>query len=462
MKGEAMILFKKQSLWFALIVVLLSIFSVSQSAQAMEPGEGQLALKYPIKPLQEQLVTPTPTPAADPTFTYPAVPSEIAQDQSASLLQGNTQGASVAQTAPAIDFGVVDIDAQKYGTEYGHWANVVRGPDGKYYFGLGNHSTAEGGQDGSLLVSYDPTTKKYEILLYAKDVFGDEGEGKWHGRPEINPETGDMYLVGFYNGHIVHYNIYTRQVEDLGAPVAGSGWPEHTWDWQREKLYGVGDEKGSLLVYDTKNRQVIHQGRPTDTTTGKAFDWDTRARLLDHETGNLYGSDASNQLVKYNAEDNTFTILKSKLSSKLRAWSEKKEADGSFWIFDDKGSVYKFYPEQDRVEYKGKNWGSDGWYVSSLERSPDGNFLYYSLASSSSAKQGLPILQYDTRTNKVKVLAFLTDYYADKHGYEVTKIYGGALSEDGKSYFVVSNGNTTDGTRLPSTFDIHIPDSEQQ
>src|SRR4051794_7293795 len=93
------------------------------------------------------------THTAFPTFIYPPTNSKMVTDNSVDLLQGNPQGANVAQTPPKIDFGLVDINPQRYGTEYGAWGNVVYGPDGKYYFGFGDHSSFQGGQDGSLLVS---------------------------------------------------------------------------------------------------------------------------------------------------------------------------------------------------------------------------------------------------------------------------------------------------------------------
>lgn len=92
------------------------------------------------------------TRTASPTFTYLPTNSKMVTDTSMGLLRGNPQGAKLAQTPPTIDFGLVDINPQRYGTEYGAWGNVVDGPDGKFYFGFGDHSSSQGGQDGSLLV----------------------------------------------------------------------------------------------------------------------------------------------------------------------------------------------------------------------------------------------------------------------------------------------------------------------
>ena len=399
------------------------------------------------------------------SFTYPPENSPVDTDSDPALLAGDPRGASAASTPPKIDFSVFDIDPQRFSTDYGAWGNVVRGPNGVYYFGFGDHTTYDdAGHDGAILGSYDPSTKKHEILLYSKDLFGPQGEGKFHGRPTINPATGDMYLVGFYNGHVVHYNIYSRQVADLGAPVPGVGWPEHVWDWQRNRLYGVGGGKGDVLVYDTEHNTVIESGPPIDSVTGKQFQWNSRARLLDTETGDLYGSDQSNHLTKYDAGTRKFTVMQSTLPSPLRAWTNEKERAGFFWIFDSKGSVYQFYPDRDVLIDQGKNWGPDGWYVTSIERNADGHYLYYSLAqiaSESPASQGQPVVQYDTRTNRIKVLAFLSPYYALTHLYQTSKIYGVALSADGNSLFALSNGGLSAGTRLPALFYIHIPASER-
>ncbi|GHO95657.1 hypothetical protein KSF_057050 [Reticulibacter mediterranei] len=77
-------------------------------------------------------------------FMYPSTPVNMVTTNAMDLLEGNALGASIAHTPPTIDFGRFDIDPQRYGTDYGAWGNVVRGPDGKYYFGFGDHSTAQG------------------------------------------------------------------------------------------------------------------------------------------------------------------------------------------------------------------------------------------------------------------------------------------------------------------------------
>jgi hypothetical protein len=393
---------------------------------------------------------------ASPTFTYAPLNIKMMTDDSIELLNGNPEGAEVAHVPPTIDFGVLDINPQKYGADYGSWGNVVRGPDGKYYFGLGDHSTATGGHDGALLMDYDPVKKQSEILLFSKDILGARGEGKWHCRMDINPANGDMYFIGFYNGNLMYYNIYSHQAKDLGKPSPGDGWPEGAWDWQRNRYYAVGNGKGGILVYDIQTRKTIHTGLPVDSVTGKTFHWSSRARLIDRTTGNVYGSDLDGHMTKYDPVTNTFTIMKSTLHGELRAWTNEKDADGSFWIFDTKGNMFKFYPEQDHVQYLGKNWGN-GVYSASIERSLDGKYLYYSIAESSSALlAGSPIIRYNTQTNQKIAITFLSHFYIKKYNYTSNKIYGEALSFDGSSLFIVSNGNIMNGTRYPAIYNISL------
>lgn len=409
------------------------------------------------------------TVPVDNVYAYSPLGTKIYTDSSPVFLQGNAMGGLIAQTPPTIDFGVAVIDPQKYSTDYGDWGNVVRGPDGKYYFGLGNHSGSTGGSNGALLMDYDPANKQPEILLFSKDLLGPDGEGKWHCRMDINPVNGDMYFIGFYNGNLISYNIYSHAAKNMGIPSSGDGWQEGTWDYQRNRYYGIGNGHsgtnhggGKVLVVDTLHQKTLFSGLPIDVATGKTFHWANRARLLDRTTGILYGSDqATHHLAKYDPASNTFSLMKSAISTDLRAWTNQKEADGSFWIFDKTGNVYKFYPERDKVQYMGKNWGN-GVYTASIERSSDGKYLYYSVAAHAPfAATGGPIIQYNTQTQQKKAIAFLAAFYNKTYKYQMTKIFGEALAPDNRTLFVVSNGNFVNGARYPSVLSISIPASER-
>ncbi len=112
----------------------------------------------------------------------------------------------VAQTAPTIDFAIVQgldpwylpsFDSKKGGV-YGGWGDVTKGPDGCFYFSIGNHMSYGG---TAYIHKYNPAAKEQSIVVdlkktvgYSDDVFGD---GKFHGDPDIGP-GGDMWLLSFY------------------------------------------------------------------------------------------------------------------------------------------------------------------------------------------------------------------------------------------------------------------------
>lgn len=364
------------------------------------------------------------------------------RDSVANFLTDYNGTLKVAVVPPAIDFGVIDIGDASPDLDFTHWGNIVLGPGNKFYYAIGDHNS-----NGTVILkSYDPKTKTDEICIYSPDVPGLE-DGKWHGRPVIDPSTGNMYLIGFYQGQVVKYNIYSKDATNYGK-VGGLGWEEHIWDYKRNRLYGVGTH-GEVLIYNTENNTEVFSGKPfQDLFT------DPRARLLDFETGIFYATANNSKFYKYNPDSKVFTKLNSSLPRALRANTNKKEADGSFWISDSNGNMFKFFPEKDSLVPKGVN-AETGEYVTFMERSPNGIYLYYTSAHGEGH-----LVQYNTITDEKKVIAQLPIYYSDIHSYSIMNFYGGALSRDGSSIFLVCNG-FVDGKQRPAMFHVHIPQSER-
>ena len=51
-----------------------------------------------------------------------------------------------------------------------------------------------------------------------------------------------------------------------------------------------------------------------------------------------------------------------------------------------------------------------------------------------------PLVQYDIKTRKKKVLAWLVDYYYEKYGYWVGGTYGMEISADSSFLVIIMNG----------------------
>lgn len=412
----------------------------------------------------------------------------------------------VAKAQPTVDFAIIQgyepwylpsFDYKKGGI-YGGWGDVSKGPDGCFYFSIGNHGSYGG---TAYIIKYDPATKKQSIVLDLKKVVGwkptDYADGKLHGDPEIGP-GGDMWLLSYFGplpskeemdtvykgSYLIRYNVFTGKAENLGIPLEGESWPYHAYDPERGLFFGVGSIKGYVVSYDTKARKMLYGGAPANNIT-----WYERCVMLDKDTGKIYTTNTKiypgvsladrnrgdQNFVCYERRNNQFTIMKAKVppnpvtgkASACRAHTKDKDAEGAFWCFNVSGAMFKFYPEQDRTEYVCINWGKEGKYTSQMNFSPKKRYLYYMPGADNGAcTYGTPVVQYDIKTGKKKVIAFLNDFYLNKYGYCPGGTYGIELDEKGESLFCYTNGRFTTkqlGTAYgrPAIFHVHIPASER-
>ena len=405
----------------------------------------------------------------------------------------------VAKSPPTVEFSIVQgLDpeylpepgaARSHGN-YGGWGDVTKGPDGCFYFSIGNHMSYDGGNAD--VIRYDPATKSQRVVLRTRQVIGwgpdDFADGKLHGDLDIGPD-GNMWALTYFGpgptqkewdtvyrgGSLIRYNVLTGGKENLGIPLEGDSWPYHAWDWQRGLFFGVGNN-GYVIAYDTKARKMLYGGAPPMNIC-----WFARAVMLDRETGVFYATDSPStkqerhQFVSYKRRNNQFTRMKSETppnpvtgrSGALRAHTKRKDAKGAFWCFDHAGTFFRFYPAEDRVELVGVNWGRSGKYTPNMELSPGGRYVYYVPgAGGDGYPYGTALVQYDTRENRKKVIAFLYDFYLDKYGYGAAGTYGIELDQRGESAFIYTNGRFTTRERgtgygRPAIFHIRIPASER-
>jgi hypothetical protein len=275
----------------------------------------------------------------------------------------------------------------------------------------------------------------------------------------------------------LRYNIFSGEGEDLGVPLEGDTWCYHSLDSKRGILFGVGQAKNSIFIYDTKERRMLYGGFPKPGIT-----WWRRCILVDQDTGIVYTSNSTssaegpNNLVSWERKNNTFTVMKSQTpvhpaygkNFQLRAHTKRKTADGAFWCFGNNGTLFKFYPAEDRIEYVGLNWGEQGKYTTNLCLSPKERYLYYLPGAHAHAyTYGTPVVQFDTKTRRKKVIVFLEDFYLETYGYSPYGCYGLELDEKGESLFFYTNGLFTtkrqgSGYGRPAIFHVHIPESERQ
>ena len=413
----------------------------------------------------------------------------------------------MAKTPPTIDFAIVqNVEpeylpyglASKTGGSWGGWGDVTKGPDGCFYFSISNHLSYNA---ESYIVRYDPKTKSQKLAVSLKDLIGwapDEfGDGKIHADMDIGPD-GDLWTLTYfapkptpsewktvYRGSwLIHHNVFTGLTESLGIPLEGESWPYQAYDWDRNLLFGIGDG-GKVIVYDTKERKMVYGGHPPD-----GIHWYTRCVLIDRETGIFYTTDTpvkshmfpqgeTHRFIRYTRRNNEFTrmnavVPKNPVTGKqtaIRAHTKRKSKDGAFWCFDFYGSLFKFFPDEDKTEFVDINWGEKGYYTPNMCLSPGGRYLYYLPGATMTVAYGTPVVQYDTITKKKKVLAFVYHYYLDKYGYGPVRPFGIELDEKGESLlFFVNGGFKPDNSqswfgiqvRHSAFLHLHIPESERR
>ena len=297
--------------------------------------------------------------------------------------------------------------------------------------------------------------------------------------------TPEEWATKYTGSWLFHYNIFTNKLENLGIPLEGSSWPYYNYDWSRGIFFGVAEEDGVVLVYDTKNRRALYAGAPKHNLS-----WHRRCTMLDTDTGIFYSTDTvthsegdryrgEQYFVSYTRRNNVFTKMKAKVPANpanpangqpnpIRSHTEYKDASGAFWCFSENGAFFKFWPAEDRTELLGTNWGRDGLYTANMCLSPGKRYIYYLPGVGTRAMAyGTPIVQVDTLTGKKKALGFLNRYYLKKYGYNAGAPYGLELDEKGESlFFYVGGGFTADRSNpkfiRTAIFQVHIPASERK
>ena len=104
-----------------------------------------------------------------------------------------------------------------------------------------------------------------------------------------------------------------------------------------------------------------------------------------------------------------------------------------------------------------------------MDRSPGGRYIYYLPgAHGHGYTDGSPVVQYDTKTDIKKVIAFMYPYYYDKYGYTPGGTFSIKLDERGERLFILWNGAFVEHTgKGGDTFGqcsvmvVNIPESER-
>jgi len=393
---------------------------------------------------------------------------------------------AVAKTAPTVDF--MYYPGQDYpGNPWSNWGDSLA-VNGKYYSAIGDHLAANGkdlthGTGTAYLTEYDPEKKSLRIVCDVAKVLklpaGHYTPGKIHSRIDLGSDgclyfathrgstrvTTDQY---HYAGDwIFRYDPKTEKTEVVvQGPVTKHCIPNSVLDPDRLIFYG-GTASGEategkdvrFFAYDLKNRKLLYAGE-----NGPA-----RYMIFARSTGRLYyvpgGGDG--ELMRYEPKPDAVPLPVAGTMIGVRAATQETPQHKVYTVSTGQGGneaqFYEFDTKTEKVTKLGTAAAGSQQYIASLDADPTGRYLYYVPgAHGGSDRDNGAVVQYDTRTNRKKVVAFLSPYFQEKYGCLLKGTYATAVDPTGERVYITWNAS-----RGSKAWDcccltvVHIPAAER-
>ncbi|MBT4484956.1 MAG: hypothetical protein HOC71_14905 [Candidatus Latescibacteria bacterium] len=203
-----------------------------------------------------------------------------------------------------------------------------------------------------------------------------------------------------------------------------------------------------------------------------------RSQICDDETGKFWTCDSNDtkkyRLMSFDPEYNRFERYEvsppenpyTHTIATLRAHTDRPAMDGYYYWSAMNGAMFRFKPESPDgpyVEYVGLNWDR-GRDVLQFALSPSGRYIYY-VPVGWTYEQNSPIIQFDVKTGKRKVLCWYRKYYFEKYGYWTGSTYAFEISKDGSFLVFCMNGEFQGEGKSyghPALFVVNIPEEERR
>lgn len=445
-----------RSILTALLIAVVATASLSaqdKQKPTVKTKKTRYPLTYPPKLPDGQTVVTESTPA----FLKPG--------------PNLREAVEIAKTPPTVDFAF--YPEQNYpGNPWSHRSDGIVIGD-KYYSSSNDHLAPRG---TAHLWEYDAAKKQFRLLcdtskfLESMKAFPpdmdyrpgemqsriDMGSDGWlyyatdRGSPTVTNDTR-----GWKGEWILRTNPATLETQIVSTfPIPKHTLPASVLDPKRMIFYGgtapgkdAANQKIQFYAFDVRARKmlIVADDGPYRTlvfspSTGRVF-WE--GKMYDPETNKITESNLPN----------------------VRSAS-RETADGMVYgTSSTKADLWAFNTKSGAVKQLGNVAVGKHEYIASVEVDPTGRYLYYVPGAHGGATgDGTPIVQYDLKTGKRKVLAFLHQHFWDKYGYALDGSFGNALDEKGERFFISWDGWRTGqprGWESAAITVVHIPQSER-
>jgi hypothetical protein len=458
-----------------------SLFVLSVAMLVAQPCLAQAKKAAPKRPAAPTLEFPPTLPDGKQTVTDK---SDMFLKPGESLREGVT----IAKTPPTIDF--LFYPGQDYeGKPWSNWGDGIAA-NGKYYSAIGDHlaigakGDGEHGKGSGRVFEYDPDKKSLRLLADTAKVLnmpeGHYAPGKVHSRIDVGNDGWLYYAThrGSASATIdkFHYEgdwIFRTHPESgktevvVRGPVPKHCIPNSVLDPERLIFYGgtaagkdAAEQGIMFFAYDCKNKKLLYAG-----TDGPA-----RYMIFAKSTGRVYyvPGNSDGPLMRYDPQvGGTPSEVKGSMIGVRAATQET--ADGFVYTASigqgkSDAALWSFNTKTEETKNIGTASVGDQGYIASIDVDPTGRYLYYTAgAHGSGDRDNTPVVQYDVKTGKKKVICFLHPFYQDKYGFTLKGTYSTAVNETGDILYITWNvnrgGRAWDCCGLTA---IHIPASERQ
>lgn len=383
----------------------------------------------------------------------------------------------VAKTPPKIDF--LYYPGQTYaGKPWSNWGDGSA-VAGKYYSAIGDHLGPAG---NAFVYEYDDATRKLRRLVDLRKVLalpeGHYTPGKIHSRIDVG---GDGWL--YFATHRGSTRVTTDQYHYKGdwllrhhpptgrteivcrGPVGKQCIPCSVLDPQRLIFYGgtqagdIKDKRHLFFAYDLRARKLLHS----------TYGGPGRYMILARSTGRVYfAPDLAGRLFRYDpAAGGECVELSAEIG--LRA-ATQETPQGYVYTVSTRpdATIWRFETKTEKVVKLCSAVVGTRSYITSLDADPTGRYLYYVPgAHGGSEIDGTAVVQFDVKTRRKKVIAFLHPSVKAACGYTPIGTFSTAVSPDGERLYVTWNGNLGGRRGRRLTWDacamtvIHVPAGER-
>jgi len=401
------------------------------------------------------------------------------------------KGVTIAATPPTIDF--MYYDAQTYhvkSTLWSVWGDGLAVGE-KYYSAIGDHMAPHG---NAFVYEYDSTTQRLVRVVDLQQLLklpqSHYTPGKIHSRLDLGSD-GWLYFsthrgstkVGlaenrrhnhFKGGYIIRFNPEQKKTEIVAhAPLQWQCIPASVLDGDRLIFYGgtadgLGEDPAKFLAYDVRKRKLLYSDDQGPS----------RYMIFARSTGKLYfhpgtsspsRTEGPGQLVRFDPEKPGRPVP---IAARCGLRSATMETPQGIVYTIDHDELWAFDTKTEKAKSLGPSAVASKTYTTSIDADPKtGRFLYYVPGAHGGAeKDGTPLVQYDVKRRRRKVVAFLHPYLYEKYGYVTLGTFGSAVSPEGDKVYITFNGNrgTTrdqlDGRIRFNTCAmvvVHVPESER-